>query len=107
MRPRSILAQTIAVLQIEAAVGVNRELGVLADLLKNRLSLAVSSIGRAADLHLHDIVATIEVAAHLATQHGEVLAGIAVTAGDARIGLTSMPLLPAIFENRIPKPPYR
>ena len=51
---------------------------------------AVLGDAGAADLHLHDGVAAIEIAAHLGAQRVEVLAGIVVAAGrideDARIG---------------------
>ncbi len=40
-----------------------------------------SSIRRAADLHLHDIVAAVEIAAHLAAQRRHILAGIIIAAG--------------------------
>ena len=61
--------------QIEAAVGVDGELRVLADLLQHGLdALAVLGDRRAADLHLHDVVAAVEIAAHLAAQRRQVLA---------------------------------
>ena len=51
---------------------------------------------RAADLHLDDVVAAIEIAAHLAAQHRQALARIIIAAGGidehARIGFTAMSL---------------
>src|SRR6185369_10218394 len=48
------------------------------------------------DFHLHDGVAAVDVAPHLAPQRAEVLAGIVVAAGrvdeHARVGLDAMPL---------------
>ncbi len=84
-------------LEIEAAVGVDGELRVLADLLQHRLDArAVVVDRRAADLHLHDVVAAIEIAAHLGAQRRQILAGIVVAAGrideHARIGLDAVAL---------------
>jgi len=57
-------------------------LRLAADLFENGLDPhAVFRDRRAADLHLDDVVAAIEIAAHLAAQHREALAGIIVAAG--------------------------
>ena len=84
-------------LQIEAAIGVHRELRLTADFLQHRLNaLAVLVERGAADLHLHHGVAAVEIAAHLGAQSAEVLAGIVVAAcrvdKNARIGLHAVPL---------------
>ena len=69
-------------LEVEPAVGVDRELRLTADFLQHRLNTrAIFRDRRAADLHLDDVVAAIEIAAHLAAQHRQILAGIIVAAG--------------------------
>jgi predicted amidohydrolase len=66
-------------------------LRLAADLLEHRLDArAIFRNRRATDLHLDDIVAAVEVAAHLAAQRRQILAGVIIAAGGidehARIG---------------------
>ena len=73
------------------------ELRVLADLLQHGLDpLAVFRDRGAADLHLHDVVAAIEIAAHFAAQRRQILARIIIAAGGidehARVGLEAVAL---------------
>ena len=84
-------------LEVEAPVGVDRELRLRADLGEHRLDAApVLGEGCAADLHLDDVVAAVEIAAHLGPQRRVVLARIVVAAGrvdeDARVGLAAVAL---------------
>ena len=84
-------------LEVEPAVGVDRELRLTADFIQHRLDTrAIFRDWCAADLHLDDVVAAVEIAAHLAAQRGEILAGIVITAGGidehARIGAAAMAL---------------
>ena len=87
----------MAGLEIEAAVGVDRELRLGADLGEHRLDAAAVLVDRgAADLHLHDRVAAVEVAAHLVLQRRVVLARVVVAAGgvdeDLGVGLAAVAL---------------
>ena len=94
-----VLAQHLGIgdagLEIEATVGIDGELGIGPDLLEHGLdAAAVLANRRAADLHLHDVVAAVQVAAHFRLQRGVVLAGIVVAAGsvdeDPRVGLLAL-----------------
>ena len=81
-------------LQVEPAIGIDGELRGAADFLQHGLdALAIFRDRRAADLHLHDIITAVEIAAHLAAQRRQVLAGIIVAAGgiDEHAGLAVRP----------------
>jgi transglutaminase-like putative cysteine protease len=68
-------------LEVEAAVGVDRELGG-PDFGKDGFDAGAVLVDRgAADLHFDDRVAAVEVAAHLGAEGGVVLAGVVVAAG--------------------------
>src|SRR5205085_8460419 len=67
------------------------KLRLVADFLQDRLdALAVFGNWRTADLHLDDVVAAVEITAHLPAQRGQILTGIIIAAGrideHARIG---------------------
>jgi hypothetical protein len=64
--------------EVEAAVGVDRELRFGPELGEHRLDARAILVDAGADLHLHDGVATVDVAAHLAAQRARVLARVVV-----------------------------
>ncbi len=91
-----ILAQHLGVgdrcFKIEATVRIDCQPGPRADFGEHGFDAALILIDRgAADLHLHHVVAAIDIAAHLRAQGTVVLAWIIVAASgvdeDARIGL--------------------
>ena len=69
-------------LEIEAAIGVDRQIFAGADHLDHRFD-ALQIVGErlAADLHLDHRVAEIEIFLHLVLQRLHVLAGIVIAAG--------------------------
>src|SRR6266581_4984620 len=68
--------------EVEASVRIDGELSAVSNLIEHRFdALSIHFKRRAADLHLDDAVAALEIAAHFGTQRIIALAGVVIAAG--------------------------